>query len=56
MVGTLPDAFAPGGFAHPTHPAADAMALAVIASGAKQSRGHEERLDCFVALLLAMTI
>jgi hypothetical protein len=27
----------------------------VIASEAKQSSGPKERLDCFVALLLAMT-
>jgi hypothetical protein len=27
----------------------------VIASAAKQSRGLRENLDCFVALLLAMT-
>jgi hypothetical protein len=29
--------------------------LIVIASEAKQSRGHKEELDCFVAALLAMT-
>jgi hypothetical protein len=28
---------------------------AVIASEAKQSMDHEERMDCFVASLLAMT-
>jgi hypothetical protein len=31
------------------------VASPVIASEAKQSRGREERLDCFVAPLLAMT-
>jgi hypothetical protein len=32
------------------------MTPAVIASEAKQSRGHKQELDCFVAALLAMTI
>ena len=29
--------------------------MLVIASEAKQSRSHKKELDCFVALLLAMT-
>jgi len=29
--------------------------ITVIASAAKQSMPHKEKLDCFVALLLAMT-
>jgi hypothetical protein len=33
----------------------DLLGLAVIASEAKQSRSRKDVLDCFVALLLAMT-